>query len=230
MHAPGPTPAQPAAAARPRNLKWLWAVGGAAAASVVWLTAVLAAGGFRDSGEPSGSPGAAYRYAADFCDKVDARPFTDIGLRKIDSGMGMIAEMSSYTDPALDVMKCSQTYEGSGTTGSGVNETEMRIHKRSAPGPELEAKFRAQRKLKGDSVGKVEQVSGLGEQAFLASVVSSVIVSDTLSLVVRDGRVVLETTWDQSGETPGTNKLTREKITDMLKRSAQGSLANMRSR
>lgn len=236
MHMSGPPPqvAPSDALGKSRKLGWLWAVGGVAAASVVWLAAVLVMGDSASAeisvaGGQSAPQPDVYRFTSDFCAKIDAKPFADAGYQQ--RAGSRADEREGLPDPALDLMQCVHSYVSAGGKGSARSVTKMWIHKKTDPGPELQARFRVGGKQRGldESSFTVEKVDGIGQQAFLESLKSGPL-GGAHTLVVRDGWVVYEATWATVDATGGAAGQTVAEITDMLKKSAQGSLENLRSR
>ncbi|KOX40324.1 hypothetical protein ADL08_22770 [Streptomyces sp. NRRL F-6492] len=136
-------PPRPPRARRP----WLWALGGAVAASAVWGGGLYAYG--RE--EPAGVDLKGYRQVEDLCEVARLEALTDALGKRRDNGSSPTVD-----EPAIGEMSCTVGFGPEGGEQSvGITYT---LHKMVDPGPEFEA--RAQQ------FGLLKKVDGIGEQAF----------------------------------------------------------------
>ncbi|MGX1880981.1 hypothetical protein [Streptomyces sp. NPDC055287] len=140
---------------------WLWAVGGAAAASVVW------AGGLYAYGPNGAVDTRGYRVSEGLCAKVGLSALgMDLGKRAGDPGE-LLDEHR-----ALDKITCSYHFEPRGKAAEeGVSvqyevELVLDLHKEADPQPEFEALVNQPSWIDG-LPPRPEEVPALGEQAFL---------------------------------------------------------------
>lgn len=167
---------------RPRRTvpSWVWAVGGAVAASALW------AGGL---------------YVAGLDDEVDTRGYKVVkGLCGKTEFPGLVAELGVKPGTTQEVVNehsardrvdclfatesAEEPVEGEFTLGYQVR-TVVELHKKTDPGPEFEADAGAPR-FPGDLVNALVDVPGLGEQAYFVTYEGT----DEELLTVLDGGVV----------------------------------------
>ncbi|MFF5423269.1 MULTISPECIES: hypothetical protein [unclassified Streptomyces] len=138
-----PPPPRPAGRRRP----WLWALGGALAASVVWGAGLSAYEQRKDAGPDLGG----YQPFEDLCAVADLPALQGaLGKRSQSGGSPVLNE------PALHVTHCTVTF-GPVESGPTVGIT-YTLHKVTDPGPEFDARALSQ--------GSVRTIDGLGERAF----------------------------------------------------------------
>ncbi|MET9518678.1 hypothetical protein [Streptomyces sp. NPDC002994] len=168
---------------------WLWAVGGAVAASAVW------AGGLYTYGRQEPVDTRGYQVGEGLCEKAEpASLFAALGGRPSDP-TEMLTEHS-----ALDKGICSFTLQQDGqqdedavmlTYDIGVV---AELHKKADPEAEFEAVIKRP-VWEGDAEPKVEEVPGLGEKAYLTADAEE---TGELRLNVLDGGAVFEITVSSS--------------------------------
>ncbi|MBT2527735.1 hypothetical protein J7E91_20475 [Streptomyces sp. ISL-99] len=142
---------------------WLWAVGGAVAASVVW------AGGLYTYAPWGAVDTRGYRVGEGLCDKVRLTALSLNLGKKSEDPLEVVGE-----DSALDTATCGFAFEPTGKPAKGEPTVSyevllgVELHKKSDPGPEFEAVMKQPRW--GDVVPpKMDAIvsPGLGEKAFL---------------------------------------------------------------
>ncbi|MFF9481022.1 hypothetical protein [Streptomyces sp. NPDC014733] len=213
---------------------WIWAIGGAVAASALWGSLLFATGGF--SSEPSPDL-AGYAYTSDLCADTSLKPFEEGRYRpsQNDSTSGSNPEHSGSQQPSVDSMWCNITLQQDGGSSSDYSSasvyTTAVLHKKSDPAPEFADTYRAYEKQSSPSNRyKVTPVEGLGDEAYLVTREDQN--SDTgryAILAVRHGWTTYQTTWSSyaSGRSVG-NQPTPDDVGDMLKTSARETLAKLR--
>ncbi|MER5767704.1 hypothetical protein [Streptomyces sp. NPDC001985] len=172
-------PGEPAGAPRrtpPRA--WLWALGGAVAASAVWAGGLWA--------YTSRAPDLqGYRASGNLCEDAAMPELTSLYGQKTG------AEESGREDPAMDRAHCWFSFGGQGNgdpamemTGSG--SITYTLHKRTDPEPQFDASVAAE-ELNESEDHELVPVGGLGERAFFVQSVDK----DVPSLHVLDGRATI---------------------------------------
>ncbi|GAA3927862.1 hypothetical protein GCM10022244_41250 [Streptomyces gulbargensis] len=145
----GPAPlVEPPAPARPAGRRpWLWALGGALAASVVWGAGLSA----YEQREDAGPDLRGYKPVEDPCTVAELPALAGaLGERSQSGGSPVLSE------PALHVAQCTVTF-GPVDRGPQVSIT-YTLHKVTDPGPEFDARALDQ--------GSIRTIDGLGERAF----------------------------------------------------------------
>ncbi|MET8012591.1 hypothetical protein ABZU86_12640 [Streptomyces sp. NPDC005271] len=216
-----------------RGKGWLWGLGGAVVASAVWAGALLATGG--SDGEAKADL-AGYRYTTDLCGPTDSQTFEDAGYKEKSETGSTNPQHSSSQDPALDSMTCNIDYEPSASSSGDYSSvwlyTTASLHKKSDPGPEFEAQYRAYEDQKTSTYSyKVSAVSGLGDEAYVVTQTNKSS-SDTGAYVilgVREGWMTYQSTWSEfvSSSSSADAKSSKE-ATEMLKDSAKATLAKLK--
>ncbi|MFJ6936860.1 hypothetical protein [Streptomyces sp. NPDC101132] len=153
-------PEPPPAHGRRPAARWLWALGGAAAASAVWAGGLYVYG----SGEPE-TPVIAYRTPVNLCDEVKAKALTGL--------MGNLRDRTVRREnehPAVDRFTCSlmgqETPPTKGWSRSYEAYFTLTLHKKTDPEPEFDADSEDMR-WGGVEPATPEQVPGLGENAVM---------------------------------------------------------------
>ncbi|GHH40411.1 hypothetical protein [Streptomyces candidus] len=174
---------------------WLWAVGGAVLASALW------AGGLYAFERDGGPDQRGYGVTAETCEKAPLSAITErFGARDRPADSS-----ERFEDPAYDRSVCQiglkstdQHTQGWPTTYRAGLVIEQ--HRRTDPGPELEARLTA-----GEYGTKpdVTPVEGLGDRAFHLTFTEDYYVQDDRQLVVQDGGVVLVLSIDGSVDFEG---------------------------
>ncbi|MYU55198.1 MULTISPECIES: hypothetical protein [Streptomyces] len=213
---------------------WLWALGGVVAASAIWASVMFATGGFSAG---SGPDLAGYAYTDDLCAATSMTPFTDAHYKPTQN-TGTAAkdpnpQHSGAQQTSMDTMWCNigLTQEGASTTGYSSTwvYNAVTLHKKADPAPEFADIYRSYEK-QGMSVGyKVDQVQGLGDEAYLVtrndagSTTGSYVI-----LAVRVGGLTYQSTWSSySTSTATTKQPTSDEVTQMLKSSASETLKHL---
>ncbi|MEU9706342.1 hypothetical protein [Streptomyces sp. NPDC047981] len=169
---------------------WLWALGGAVAASAVWAGGLYAYERSQDDGPDL----AGYVTVADLCERAELKGLAGVlGPKSADVGA------SADNHAALDTAYCSVTM-GKPETGHGVSIT-YRLHKVTDPGPEFLARY------EGSSWGDFQRIDGLGEATFFIMHPGD----EGAEMAVLDGQVELEisvstnSVWDAEAGEETTN-------------------------
>ncbi|MFD8010912.1 hypothetical protein [Streptomyces sp. NPDC058955] len=148
---------------------WLWALGGAVAASAVWGAGLYA----YERGRPD--PGVdlgGYQAVDDLCERAGLK-----GMAAVLGERGSAGTGPELREPALEQRSCTVNF-GKGDREQSVNVT-YTLHKQTDPGPEFAAL------AKGFDM--TEPIGGVGEQAFFGDAGE-----DGGILRVLDGQAVLE--------------------------------------
>ncbi|MGW1372811.1 hypothetical protein ACWD6P_00825 [Streptomyces sp. NPDC002446] len=235
--APGGIPGAPGGPGRGAS-GWLWAIGGAVAASAIWGSLLFASGGF--SSEPSPDL-AGYRYTSDLCAVTSMTPFENAHF-KIKENTGSASkdanpQHSGAQQNALDSMWCNTSLQQENADSSGYSSTWIYntaiLHKKTDPAPEFADGYRSYEK-QDTSVGyKVESVAGLGDEAYLVTrneQGSSSSGSSYVILGVRDGWMTYQSTWSSYTSSSSSSKPpTSAEVATMLKTSARDTLKRLHS-
>ncbi|MER8044827.1 hypothetical protein [Streptomyces sp. NPDC094032] len=145
-----PVPFEPSGP-RPHR-PWLWAVGGAVAASAVWGAGLVA---YEKHGEDRGPDLGGYRLGVDPCDRAKLA-----GLASAFGSRGETTNPITVEQPALFRAQCMVPLEGKPVPYE-VSVT-YTLHRVTDPGPEFEA-------LMNDPLeGGGDRVSGVGETAWFS--------------------------------------------------------------
>ena len=179
---------------RPPLKSWLWALGGAVAASAVW------AGGLYAYERPDPDVGA-YRTSRNLCVETELKALsTALGKTETPTPTGREHE-------GLDVASCWITLRDSTRKQSAESMPASAfltytLHKKTDPGPEFEASVGSQTTalFGGETQVKLERVQELGERAFFAQSEGD----DSPVLHVLDGQAVL-TLGVLAGSSPGSD-------------------------
>jgi hypothetical protein len=150
---------------RPRRKPWLWALGGALAASALWATGVLVLGPGNQSTDMRG-----YRVDRESCKSARLASLREaLALQSVPD----TTQDELLRHPALDQVHCSLSFQGSSratpgghwavTTTIGISVV---LHKRADPRDE----FDADRRVTDSGVVAADQVRpvpDLGDEAFM---------------------------------------------------------------
>ncbi|WP_052680522.1 hypothetical protein [Streptomyces sp. NRRL F-4428] len=150
---------------------WLWALGGAVAASVLW------AGGLYAFGEKLAAPGISYRATENLCEDFRAQ-----ALGRIAGDLHRYRPMNQQNDhPAVRGAICS--LQNGESVSTLTVRAQMDLHKKTDP----EAEFEVPSRWRAEQVGAgvPESVQGLGERAVVI-----VMPGGTVQLQVLDGGAV----------------------------------------
>ncbi|MEU2506745.1 hypothetical protein ABZ621_18830 [Streptomyces sp. NPDC007863] len=159
-----PRPPRPPRARRP----WLWALGGAVAASAVWGAGLYAYGQRAEPGPDLGG----YRAVDDLCARAELKGMAAVLGKRGTAGAG-----PELDDPAMRQSTCTVNF-GEGDREQSVN-VRYTLHRVTDPGPEFAAV--------AEEFGLTEPIGGVGEQAFFSDRAE-----DGGMLRVLDGQAVLE--------------------------------------
>ncbi|MFI0979678.1 hypothetical protein ACH4SP_22095 [Streptomyces sp. NPDC021093] len=171
-----------------RRLPWLWALGGALAASAIWAICLYAAGDAAP--EQHG-----YQLTRKTCAKIQPRAMA-ARLGRMDATTSW---SNLFDDPVLNRADCgfriASVTEGEPPSRQGylVNFS-VEQHRTTDPGPEFEAVLRLSHGgLEGnrgdDFREKLNRVPGLGDKAYFFTISYG---AETLTLAVQHGGVVLK--------------------------------------
>jgi hypothetical protein len=216
---------------------WLWATGGAVAASAMWASVMFATGGFGAS-EPDPDL-AGYSYSTDLCADTSMSPFQDADFRtKQPTGSdskNANPQHSGSRQPSLDSMWCNIALERKDTSSSDYSSTFVyntaTLHKKTDPGPEFADGYHAYEKQEtsGDYSYQVEPVSGLGDEAYLVTKSTGRDSGSYVILGVRDGWMTYQSTWSSYAAGSSTGKQpTSQEVATMLKSSATETMRRLR--
>lgn len=174
--------ASPAGPGRPAR-RWLWALGGAVAASAVWAGTLALENRFTDE------PRVAYRHTEELCSQAPLKALAEVA--------GRLDQRVARQDrrPALEWATCDYNGawpdEGLGYYG----KVEVQLHKKTDPGPEFGAGLGLDAYI-GPEIDEVRQVPGLGERALLHDYLAA------SRLQVLDGGAVFTLTVQWTGHGP----------------------------
>ncbi|MFI6286998.1 hypothetical protein ACIBCM_19985 [Streptomyces sp. NPDC051018] len=175
---------------RPPLRAWLWALGGAVAASALWAGGLYA---YEEYGNHDPDTGG-YRTSRNLC--------LDAELKSLRAVYGTIetSHPDVHEDPSLDRAVCSFGFERSATGsqedfGAGVF-VRYTLHKKTDPGPEFTANA-ASENMYGGGDSTLTKIDGLGERAYLA--LNHVVPT----LHVLDGQAVLTMSFEPGGDMDG---------------------------
>ncbi|GGU58345.1 hypothetical protein GCM10010211_24120 [Streptomyces albospinus] len=220
---------------------WLWAIGGAVAATAIGASVMFATGGFSSAPDPDLK---GYAYKNDLCAATSMTPFENAHFQtKPSTGSAGSASSGSSTEnpqhsgvqqPSMDSMWCNVTLTPDGAGSTGYSSTWLNnavtLHKKSDPTPEFADTYRSWEKQQASVHYKVESVSDLGDEAYLVT-------RDDASnnngsyvvLAVRDGWMTYQSTWSSYTSSAGTSKPpTTAEITTMLETSAKETLRRLK--
>lgn len=173
-----------------RGLPWVWALGGAVAASALWAGALYAVGG------EEGPDQRGYRLAWSSCDKV---PLTSL-RQKLGKRDTSTESVDLFEDPAINRLECRMAIrqpaarrgdDGNDEETGNVYQVTLHVeqHRRTDPGPEIEALLKSGRRgWGGFETEKLTPVKGLADRAFFVNNYRS---GAELELVAQDGGVLL---------------------------------------
>jgi hypothetical protein len=150
---------------------WVWALGGALAASAVWAGSLYV----YESRPDPGPDLRGYKSTADVCGKAKLA-----GLSEVLGKQSRDASPAVEKDQALEWTICTMTFGPPETGYSGM--IEYTLHTVTDPGPEFDARVKPY---------EMEPMEGLGEKAYV-----SVDGNRGARMRVLDGQVELELTFD----------------------------------
>ncbi|WP_031188955.1 MULTISPECIES: hypothetical protein [Streptomyces] len=219
---------------------WLWALGGAVAASAMGGAILFAAGAF---GEAQPDPDlAGYSYTSDLCNRTSFTPFENsnykikpAGSSSSSSGAsGSSAQNPQYSgvqQGAVDSMWCNAELKASDAGSNDYSSTWVysaaTLHKKTDPTAEFADGYRAYESQRSSIAYKVTPVSGIGDEAYLVSR-SDDSSGSYVILGVRDGWMTYQITWSSyTSRTTSTKPPTTDQVAGMLKTSAGETLRKL---
>ncbi|MFC5251056.1 hypothetical protein [Streptomyces nigrescens] len=216
---------------------WLWAIGGAVAASAIWGSVLFATGGF--SSEPSPDL-AGYGYTSDLCAETSMTPFENADFKtKANTGTASKntnPQHSGAQQASLDTMWCNVSLEKENASSSDYSSTWLyntaTLHKKTDPAPEFADGYRSYEKQDASVGYRVEAVPGLGDEAFLVTRKDdgSTNSGSYVILGVRDGWMTYQSTWSSYASSRSSTKPpTADEVATMLKTSATETLKRLQN-
>ncbi|MFD5640048.1 hypothetical protein ACFWJM_38710 [Streptomyces sp. NPDC127077] len=202
----------------------LWAVVGAVAASVLWAGGIVVLGPLGDDPDLSG-----YRAKANLCSAVDYS-----ALRSEYAEADNAPTHNSLKHKAIDQSYCSISLKTSSTStyADAYLSVEMDLHKSTDPGPEFTAVWSEYGQRYEDY--EVEEVSGLGDEAYLVTEDTTsgtgTSGSRAVTLAVRDGWMTYQMSW--SAYTSSYETTTPPEVSEVsrwVKTDTRSTLENLRS-
>ncbi|MFD7661443.1 hypothetical protein [Streptomyces sp. NPDC059788] len=220
---------------------WLWALGGAVAASAMGGALLFAVGAFGDARPDPDLAG--YSYTSDLCDRTSFTPFESANFKIKPAGSSSSSsgasgggaqnpQYSGVQQGALDSMWCNAELKPSGADSGDYSSTwvysSATLHKKTDPAPEFADNYRAYESQRSSISYKVTPVPGLGDEAYVVSR-SDDSSGSYVILGVRDGWATYQITWSSyTSRTSSTKPPTTEQVTGMLKSSATETLRKLR--
>ncbi|MFJ5799845.1 hypothetical protein [Streptomyces decoyicus] len=220
---------------------WLWAIGGAVAASAIWGSVLFATGGF--SSEPTPDL-AGYAYTGDLCADTSLTPFQDAHFKtKANTGTASKDANPQHSGTqlkTLDTMTCNVSFEQENAGSSAYSSTWLyntaTLHRGSDPAPEFADGYRSYEKQDASVGYRVEAVAGLGDEAYLVTRKDEGGTSNSSYVIlgVRDGWMTYQSTWSSyassssSGSDSGKQPTATE-VATMLKTSATETLKRLQN-
>lgn len=214
---------------------WLWAIGGAVAASAIWASVLFATGSFSD--EPSPDL-AGYGYTGDLCADTSLAPFENAHFKTKASTSSKDAnpQHSGAQLNTMDTMSCNVSLEAENARSTDYSSTWMyntvTLHKKADPAPEFADSYRSYEKQETSTRYTVENVPGLGDEAYLVTRRDDGSSSNGsyVILAVRDGWVTFQSTWSSYESSSSTARQpTSTEVATMLKTSATETLKRLQS-
>ncbi|WP_239010145.1 hypothetical protein [Streptomyces sp. 769] len=247
-----PSGGTPGGAARQGVSGWLWALGGAVAATAIGASVMFATGAFSSTPAPELK---GYAFRDDLCAATSLTPFENAhykakpntgGSTGSGSGAGSGSGSSGPSSPpnpqhsgsrmnSMDSMWCNISLTPETTGIHDYSSTwvynSVTLHKKADPGPEFADTYRSYEKQQTSISYKVEPVSGIGDEAYLVTR------SDTpgsnnstyVILAVRDGWMTYQSTWSSYTPSGGSGKPpSSAEIATMLESSAKETFKRLR--
>ncbi|WP_274915752.1 hypothetical protein [Streptomyces sp. WZ-12] len=228
---------------------WLWAVGGAVAATAIGASVLFATGAFSSEPDPELK---GYAYRSDLCAATSLTPFESAGYKAkpspgggTGSGSGTPGAPSPSSPPnpqhsgtrmnSMDSMWCNVSL-AAGNTGptAGYSSTwiysSATLHKKADPAPEFADIYRSYEKQQTSIAYKVEPVSGIGDEAYLITRNDAPGSNNNsyVILAVRDGWMTYQSTWSSyTASSSGAKPPTPAEIATMLETSAKETLQQL---
>ncbi|MFH9420847.1 hypothetical protein [Streptomyces sp. NPDC017529] len=218
---------------------WLWAFGGAVAASAMGGAVLFAAGAFGDARPDPDLAG--YSYTSDLCHQTSFTPFESSNYKIKPAGgsasgsSGTAAQNPQYSgvqQGSLDSMWCNAELKPSDASSSDYSSTWVystaTLHKKTDPSAEFADSYRAYESQRSSIAYKVTSVPGIGDEAYLVNRTDDSSGAYVI-LGVRDGWATYQITWSSYTSRSGSAKPpTTEQVSGMLKTSATETLRKLR--
>ncbi|GAB2612543.1 hypothetical protein GCM10027168_51670 [Streptomyces capparidis] len=199
--------------------KVLWAVLGAAVASVLWGGGLV---GFQLLGSDDEPDLGAYTLKDDLCQSSDISALKEEYPEEDDD-----PSHDSVKHSALDTMNCSLSLKRTGDSFANAYVTiNVDLHKETDPSAEFDAIWQGYEQREGDY--KVEAVDGLGDKAYLVTSEPTADRSYAYAyLAVRDGWMTYSMSWSDYGEEDEIPSLSD--ITPKMRKDTEATLGKLRS-
>ncbi|MFI0259868.1 hypothetical protein ACH4OW_12640 [Streptomyces sp. NPDC017056] len=219
---------------------WLWAIGGAVAASAMGGAVLFAAGAFGDARPDPDLAG--YSYTSDLCNQTSFTPFESANYKIKPAGgsasgsSGTAAQNPQYSgvqQDSLDSMWCNAELKPSDASSSDYSSTWVystaTLHKKTDPTAEFADSYRAYESQRSSIAYKVTSVPGIGDEAYLVSRTDDSSGAYVI-LGVRDGWATYQLTWSSyaASRSGSAKPPTTEQVSGMLKTSATETLRKLR--
>ncbi|MFE2538400.1 hypothetical protein [Streptomyces sp. NPDC059371] len=202
----------------------LWAAVGAVAASVLWAGGIVVLGPLGDDPDLAG-----YRAKANLCSAVDYS-----ALRSEYAEEDNAPTHNSLKHKAIDQSYCSISLKTSSTSSyaDAYLSVEMDLHKTTDPAPEFTAVWSEYGQRYEDY--EVEEVSGLGDEAYLVTEDTTsgtgTSGSRAVTLAVRDGWMTYQMSWSAYTSSYGTTTPPEvSEVSRWVKTDTRSTLENLRS-
>ncbi|MCU4745531.1 MULTISPECIES: hypothetical protein [Streptomyces] len=223
-YSPYPPPPAPAPGGRSGGVPgWLWGIGGVLLASAAWGGVLFATGalGGDDKPDPAG-----YAFADDLCAAADISAFED------DYELDSEPLARSFDGDTLAIGTCDFTLApiGDDDYNSAYVTYDASWHRGSDPAPEFADSYRFFEQYGDDGFAyTVEELSGLGEEAYLVTRTNDADELDWVILAVRDGWFQASVTWNAYLDTPEYAELVDpRRVTGMLRSATESTLAALK--
>ncbi|MFJ6695794.1 hypothetical protein ACIQM4_06945 [Streptomyces sp. NPDC091272] len=207
-----------------RRQPWLWALGGAVAASALWAAGLYAYGG-------QGPEQHGYRLERRSCEKVRL-PAMSARLGRVDTAAGY---SNAFHDLALDRLDCSVQLRSQVTDGkrrSYLVHFSVEQHRLTDPGPEFEARLRLDHGgVEGDAqtglAGRLSPVPGLGDKAYFFALDYG---GESMTLAVQHGGAVLllETALNRADEGDETGAVDLTPLKPLMEADMRAAMEALR--
>lgn len=208
---------------------WLWALGGALTASVVWLVSVLATGALEGSDDPEPDL-AGYHFHKDMCEAAPLDSFLEHYEERNTSSPDY---RYASQEEGLDVSYCSQSLTDPKADTSSYTSTMVAVsvewHKGTDPAGEFESRWRGYTQRHQDNrTHRVEAVTGFGDEAYRVTETGKDDVLQGVTLAIRDGWLTYDMVWSQFGSDDSSPALSEERISEMLESDTKAALEKLR--
>lgn len=212
---------------------WLWAIGGAVAASAIWASVLFATGSFSDEADPDL---AGYGYTGDLCANTSLTPFENahFKIKASTSAKDANPQHTGAQQNTMDTMSCNVSLEPENAGSSDYSSTWMyntvTLHKKTDPAPEFADSYRSYEKQEASARYTVEAVPGIADEAYLVTRQGEGGTNDSsyVILAVRDGWMTFQSTWSSYASSSSTAKRpTSAEVATMLKTSATETLKRL---